>query len=143
MLLLTVAQYTFVTFPQWQGSIDLFSTVLQRSLFISVFFVFSILLTHRIVTATKLLEQSKEHVAAIVSHELRTPLTSIIGYISLVLAGKTGSVSERQKHFLEPALEQAKMLEKLVEDFQSLAGPEHFLEAESDTYDLVELVNEV
>lgn len=61
------------------------------------------------------LDKSKTEFLSIVSHELRTPLTSILGYVTLILAGKTGSINDTQERFLKIAKEQSEDLAKLIE----------------------------
>ena len=49
------------------------------------------------------IEQMKSEFVSLVSHELRTPLTSIIGFISLILDGKTGEINQKQYESLSRA----------------------------------------
>ena len=49
------------------------------------------------------IEQMKSEFVSLVSHELRTPLTSIIGFISLILDGKTGEINQKQYESLNRA----------------------------------------
>ena len=53
---------------------------------------------------------------SLVSHELRTPLTSIIGFISLILDGKTGDINQKQHESLSRAHRQSKRLAELIND---------------------------
>ncbi|MEB2345937.1 MAG: ATP-binding protein [Deltaproteobacteria bacterium] len=43
----------------------------------------------------------REELLTVVSHELRTPCTVIQGYNRLLLSGRFGPLSEKQRHFLE------------------------------------------
>ena len=62
------------------------------------------------------IEQMKSEFVSLVSHELRTPLTSIIGFISLILDGKTGKINEKQHESLSRAHRQSKRLAALIND---------------------------
>ena len=61
-------------------------------------------------------EQMKSEFVSLVSHELRTPLTSIIGFISLILDGKTGKINQKQYESLSRAHRQSKRLAALIND---------------------------
>ena len=58
----------------------------------------------------------KSEFVSLVSHELRTPLTSIIGFISLILDGKTGKINQKQHESLSRAHRQSKRLAALIND---------------------------
>ena len=45
--------------------------------------------------------RAREELLTVISHELRTPCTVIQGYNRLLLSGRFGELSERQRHFLE------------------------------------------
>ena len=62
------------------------------------------------------IEQMKSEFVSLVSHELRTPLTSIIGFISLILDGKTGKINQKQHESLSRAHRQSKRLATLIND---------------------------
>ncbi len=61
-------------------------------------------------------EQMKSEFVSLVSHELRTPLTSIVGFISLILDGKTGRINQKQYESLSRAHRQSKRLAVLIND---------------------------
>jgi len=58
---------------------------------------------------------------SLVSHELRTPLTSIIGFISLILEGKTGKINQKQHESLSRAHRQSKRLAALINDLLDIS----------------------
>lgn len=62
------------------------------------------------------IDKMKSEFVSLVSHELRTPLTSIIGFISLILDGKMGTVNEKQHESLSRAHRQSKRLAALIND---------------------------
>jgi signal transduction histidine kinase len=59
------------------------------------------------------LGRMKAELIAIVGHELRTPLTAIYGALQLLATGGLGCLSERGRHVLDIALENAKRLTQL------------------------------
>ena len=68
------------------------------------------------ITSEHEIEQMKSEFVSMVSHELRTPLTSIIGFISLILDGKTGKINRKQHESLTRAHRQSKRLAALIND---------------------------
>ncbi|MCX5726564.1 MAG: ATP-binding protein [Candidatus Saganbacteria bacterium] len=62
----------------------------------------------------KELDRMKTEFMSMVSHELRTPLTSISGFVSHMLDGKTGNLTETQTKFLKIVKDQSKHLESLI-----------------------------
>lgn len=67
------------------------------------------------------IEKMKSEFVSLVSHELRTPLTSIIGFISLILEGKTGKINQRQYESLSRAHRQSKRLAALINDLLDIS----------------------
>ena len=67
------------------------------------------------------IEQMKSEFVSLVSHELRTPLTSIIGFISLILDGKTGKINQKQYESLSRAQRQSKRLAALINDLLDIS----------------------
>ena len=62
----------------------------------------------------KELDRMKTEFLSMVSHELRTPLTSISGFVSHLLGGKPGNLTETQTKFLNIIKNQSKHLESLI-----------------------------
>jgi PAS domain S-box-containing protein len=58
-------------------------------------------LTIRDITNEVAAEATKSEFIAAISHELRTPLTSIQNSVSNILAGVTGKVNDKTRHYLE------------------------------------------
>ena len=67
------------------------------------------------------IDKMKSDFVALVSHELRTPLTSIIGFISLILDGKAGSLNEVQKQSLTRAHRQSQRLATMINDLLDIS----------------------
>ncbi len=66
-------------------------------------------------------DRMKSAFVANVSHELRTPLTAIKGYVEVLLAGMTGELTDRQKHFLTIIRNHSDRLVNLVNDLLDLS----------------------
>ena len=105
-----------------------FSESLSAAVINSVLFVFAtifgILLirgTIREIRSLQELSDAKSEFVSIASHQLRTPLTAIKGYISLLLEGTYGSVSEAQKEPLAKVYTSNERLIRLVNDLLDLS----------------------
>jgi signal transduction histidine kinase len=64
----------------------------------------------------KELDQAKDEFLSIASHQLRTPLTTIKGYLSMILEGDAGKISQTQKEFTENAFEGSERMVSLISD---------------------------
>ncbi len=71
----------------------------------------------------KLLEMdaTKDEFVSIASHQLRTPLTSVKGYISMVLEGDAGEITEPQRQLLEEAFTSSERMVHLISDFLNVS----------------------
>lgn len=69
----------------------------------------------------KELDQAKSEFLSVASHQLRTPLTAIKGYVSMILEGDYGPVSEQQKPTLQMVFDSAQRLAVLVSDLLDLS----------------------
>ena len=88
-------------------------------------------LEQRIETATKelrasnaqlqKLDEAKDEFISMASHQLRTPLTSIKGYVSMLMDGDVGEVSEEQKHLLQEAFMSSERMVRLIGDFLNVS----------------------
>jgi len=75
----------------------------------------------RDVTRKNELEEARASFLSGVTHELKTPLTVIRGNLEMILEGDTGEINPTQRSFLSDNLEEAKRLEKLINDLLDLA----------------------
>lgn len=88
-------------------------------------------LQQRIKDATKKLRQSnnqlqrldaaKDEFVSMASHQLRTPLTSVKGYISMVLEGDVGKITDEQRQLLEEAFTSSERMVHLIGDFLNVS----------------------
>lgn len=67
------------------------------------------------------LDKVKDEFVSIASHQLRTPLTSIKGYVSMVLDGDAGEISDSQRHLLEEAFVSSERMVHLINDFLNVS----------------------
>lgn len=67
------------------------------------------------------LNRMKDEFVSTVSHEFKTPLTTIMGFLTVILEGETGILSDQQGKFLGIAMGAAKRLSELVADLLDLS----------------------
>lgn len=67
------------------------------------------------------LDKAKDEFVSMASHQLRTPLTSVKGYISMVIEGDAGKISDTQKHLLEEAFTSSERMVHLINDFLNVS----------------------
>jgi len=90
------------------------------------------------------LDKAKTEFLSIASHQLRTPLTAIKGYMSMVLAGDFGQVSEKQMEPLRDVSQSAERLIGLVNDLLDVSRiASGRLELHIQAVDLYKLVQDV
>lgn len=67
------------------------------------------------------LDEAKDEFVSMASHQLRTPLTSVKGYISMVLEGDAGKISDTQRHLLSEAFTSSERMVHLINDFLNVS----------------------
>lgn len=67
------------------------------------------------------LDEAKDEFISMASHQLRTPLTSIKGYISMMLEGDLGELTDEQKHVLREAFMSSERMVRLIGDFLNVS----------------------
>ena len=67
------------------------------------------------------LDEAKDEFVSMASHQLRTPLTSIKGYISMVMEGDAGRITEQQRKLLGEAFLSSERMVHLIADFLSVS----------------------
>lgn len=86
------------------------------------------------------LNRMKDEFVSTVSHEFKTPLTTITGFLSVMLDGEAGPITEQQMKFLQIAKAAAKRLAGLVSDLLDLSRLEGGARMDLRPLDLGELV---
>lgn len=69
----------------------------------------------------KALDEAKDEFISMASHQLRTPLTSVKGYISMILEGDAGQVTEQQRLFLDQAFISSQRMVYLIADLLNVS----------------------
>ncbi len=69
----------------------------------------------------KEIDASKDEFISMASHQLRTPLTSMKGYVSMVLDGDVGPVSDAQRGMLEQAFDSSQRMVYLIADLLNVS----------------------
>jgi signal transduction histidine kinase len=67
------------------------------------------------------LDTAKDEFVSMASHQLRTPLTSVKGYISMVLEGDAGPISDMQSKLLNEAFTSSERMVHLINDFLNVS----------------------
>lgn len=69
----------------------------------------------------KLLDQTKDDFISMASHQLRTPLTSVKGYISMVLDGDVGKITDTQRKLLNQSYVSSQRMVYLISDLLNVS----------------------
>ena len=69
----------------------------------------------------KSLDEAKDEFISMASHQLRTPLTSVKGYISMLLEGDAGPITDQQKTFLSQAFTSSQRMVYLIADLLNVS----------------------
>ncbi len=92
----------------------------------------------------KELDKLKDEFVSLASHELRTPMTVIKSYIWLLLEGKTGEITEKQKEYLQRTYDSTIRLINMVNDMLNISRIESGrFTIEPKNIDLSALIQEV
>src|SRR4030042_3571515 len=75
----------------------------------------------RIQKLKHLLEAQRQEFLAVMSHELRTPMTGVKGYLSMILEGDAGPISDDAKEYVAQAYVANDRLIRLVEHMMKVA----------------------
>jgi len=67
------------------------------------------------------LDKVKDEFISMASHQLRTPLTSVKGYISMVIEGDAGKITDSQKQLLDEAFTSSERMVHLINDFLNVS----------------------
>lgn len=69
----------------------------------------------------KALDETKDDFISMASHQLRTPLTSIKGYLSMVIEGDAGKITDLQRKMLEQAFISSQRMAYLISDLLNVS----------------------
>ena len=69
----------------------------------------------------KALDETKDDFISMASHQWRTPLTSVKGYLSLVLEGDAGNISDQQRKLLTQAFISSQRMVYLISDLLNVS----------------------
>ena len=69
----------------------------------------------------KTLDETKDEFISMASHQLRTPLTSVKGYLSMVLEGDAGALTEMQHKLLDQAFISSQRMVYLIADLLNVS----------------------
>lgn len=69
----------------------------------------------------KALDETKDEFISMASHQLRTPLTSVKGYLSMVLEGDAGNVTDAQRKLLDQAFVSSQRMVYLIADLLNVS----------------------
>lgn len=92
----------------------------------------------------KRIDATKDEFVSMASHQLRTPLTSIKGYISMVLEGDAGEISDDQRRLLSEAFTSSERMVRLIGDFLNVSRLQNgkFMIDRSMQVDLADIVRQ-
>lgn len=82
----------------------------------------------------------KDEFLSTVSHELKTPLTTIKGFISVLLSGEVGAMSEQQVSFLNIVDQAANRLSSLITNLLDISRLDGKINFDLSPFDLIEAV---
>ncbi len=82
----------------------------------------------------------KDEFLAAVSHELKTPLTTIKGFISVVLSGEAGALTDQQSKFLNITDQAVGRLNSLISDLLDLSRLKGKVEMEFEEVSIEDLI---
>lgn len=92
----------------------------------------------------KELDKLKDEFVSLASHELRTPMTVIKSYVWLLIEGKTGEITEKQKEYLQRTYDSTIRLINMVNDMLNISRIESGrFTIEPKNIDLSALIQEV
>ncbi len=69
----------------------------------------------------KELDRAKDEFISMASHQLRTPLTTIKGYLSMMLEGDAGPISDNQRQFVQFAFDSSERMVNLISDLLNVS----------------------
>lgn len=99
---------------------------------------------NKMMQGLKQLQELKDEFVFIAAHELRTPVAAMKGYLTLILDGITGPVTEKTKDFIQKVINSNNRLIQLVNDLLEVARSEAGrLTIKVSAIDIVQPIKEV
>ncbi len=80
--------------------------------------------THKLRLTNEKLQRmydTKDEFISMASHQLRTPLTSVKGYLSMVLEGDVGPITDQQRQLLNQSFQSSQRMANLISDLLNLS----------------------
>jgi signal transduction histidine kinase len=124
-------EYTDNEISLMSTSINDFVLIFQNALQFEKIKAFNLTLQKKVDDATrslkranqklKDLDEAKDEFISMASHQLRTPLTSMKGYVSMVLEGDAGKVSDMQRKLLDQAFVSSQRMVYLIADLLNVS----------------------
>lgn len=71
----------------------------------------------RDITETKRLERERKNILSMFAHDMKNPVIAAEGFLSRMLAGKTGPLADAQKNYLEIMKEELDRVLEMITDF--------------------------
>jgi two-component system cell cycle sensor histidine kinase PleC len=87
-----------------------------------------ILLAIEDITELKKLEREKRNIFSMFAHDMKNPLVTSEGFLTRIMEGKAGALTEKQKNYLEVALSELGKVSQLISaflDFSKFEAREH------------------
>lgn len=110
---------------------DELSIAIQNALAVQEIREFNTTLQQKVANATRelrasnaqlqRLDKAKDEFVSMASHQLRTPLTTVKGYLSMVMDGDAGEITENQRNLLNEAFLSSERMVNLVNDFLNVS----------------------
>jgi len=76
-----------------------------------------ILLAIEDISGLRKLERERRNILSMFAHDMKNPLVASEGFLSRIISGKAGAVTERQKNYLEIIRDELNNVSQLVSDF--------------------------
>ncbi|MDI6642173.1 MAG: histidine kinase dimerization/phospho-acceptor domain-containing protein, partial [Elusimicrobiota bacterium] len=92
----------------------------------------------------KELDRMKEDFISSVTHELRSPMTAIKGYVNLILDGKSGQLTDKQREYLTIVRNNTARLGRFINDILDLAKIEAgMMDIKAEQIKIYEIASEI
>lgn len=76
-----------------------------------------ILLAIEDITGLRKLERERRNILSMFAHDMKNPLVASEGFLSRVISGKAGAVTEKQQNYLQTIRDELNVVSQLISDF--------------------------